>query len=127
MEIILYIYFGINILITTYFLESNLKWEGVKHTIIFSSIALLFGGLVSVLLFLLKLFAPILGWLYKEVSFQYRFYCTDYWDKILLDDNYSETYKTREEKLKRSEQLTIGFSKQIQRHNKQVQKKYGNK
>ncbi len=127
MEIILYIYFTINIFLAGYWFNENNRWESKKYTIIFSSVCLFFGVLGYLIYLFLILFAPILGWLYKEVKFQYRFYCTDYWDKILLDDNYSKTYKTREEKLKRSEQLTRTASKQIQRHNKQVQKKYGGK
>ena len=124
MEILIYIYFGINLFLSGYWFNENSRWENRKYTIIFSSVCLFFGVLGYLIYLFLILFAPILGWLYKEVQFQYRFYCTDCWDKILLDDNYSETYKTREEKLKRSEQLTRTASKQIQRHNKQIQKKY---
>lgn len=127
MEIIIYIYFGINLFIAGYWFNENSRWGSNKYTFIFLVLSLLFGVVGIVFYCLLFLFVPILGWLYKEVKFQYRFYCTDYWDKILLDDNYSEKYKTREEKLKRSEQLVKGASKQIQRHNKQIQKKYGNK
>ena len=127
MEIILYIYFAINLFIAGYWFNENDRWESRGYAVVFSSICLFFGVLGYLTYLFLILFAPILGWLYKEVQFQYRFYCTDYWDKILLDDNYSKTYKTREEKLKRSEQLTRTASKQIQRHNKQVQKKYATK
>ena len=125
MEIMLYIYFAINILIVTYYLESNLKWEGIKYTLIFSSVALLFGVLISVFLLFLKLFSPILGWIFKEIQFQYRFYFTKYWDKILLDDNYSGEFCTKEEKLERSEKLVRTSSKQVKRRNKQIQNKYG--
>lgn len=127
MEIILYIYFAINLFISGYWFNENSRWESKKYTFIFLILSLLFGVFGIIFYCLLIIFTPILGWVYKEVQFQYRFYCTDFWDKILLDDSYSETYKTREEKLKRSEQLTRTASKQIQRHNKQVQKKYGNK
>ena len=126
MEILIYIYFGINLFLSGYWFNENSRWENRKYTIIFSSVCLFFGVLGYLTYLFLILFAPILGWLYKEVQFQYRFYCTDYWDKILLDDNYSKKFRTKEEKLKRSEQLTRGASKQIQRHNKQVQKKYEN-
>lgn len=60
-----------------------------------------------------------------EVIFQYRMYFTDYLDKIYLDDNYTEDYDSREKKLKRTEELAQNSSKQMQRHNKQIQKKYG--
>lgn len=127
MEIILYIYFAVNILLSGYWFNENDRLECRKYAIIFSSVCLFFGVLGCLVYLFLILFSPILGWLYKEIQFQYRFYFTDYWDKILLDDDYSEEYKTREEKLKRSEQLVKGASKQIQRHNKQIQKRYGNK
>ena len=127
MEIILYTYFGINIFLAGYWFNENDRWESKKYTFIFLILSLLFGVFDIIFYCFLISFAPILGWVYKEISFQYRFYCTDYWDKILLDDNYSIFYKTREEKLERSEQLTSRASKQIQRHNKQVQKKYAPK
>lgn len=127
MEIILYTYFAINILIATYLLKENLKWEGIKYTIIFSSVCLVFGFLGFLIYLFLILFPPILGWFYREIKFQYKFYFTSYWDKVMLDDNYSEIYKTHEEKLKRSEELIKHGSKQIARHSKQIQKKYGNK
>lgn len=44
----------------------------------------------------------------------------------MLDNNYSEKYKTLDEKLKRAELMTRSGSKQLKRHNKQVQNKYGN-
>ena len=124
MEILIYIYFGINLFLSGYWFNENSRWENRKYTIIFSSVCLFFGVLGYLTYLFLILFAPIWGWIYKEIKFQYRFYFTDYWDKVLLDDNYSERFRTKEEKLKRSEQLTRTASKQIQRHNKQIQKKY---
>jgi hypothetical protein len=50
---------------------------------------------------------------------------TNYFDKIYLDDNYTEDYDSREKKLKRTEKLAQNSSKQMQRHNRQIQKKYG--
>jgi hypothetical protein len=124
---LIYTYLIINSFIAGYFFNENDRWESRKYAIGFSILCLVFGGLILLTYPLFLLFTPILGWFYKEISFQYRFYCTDFWDKIFLDDNYSEDYKTREEKLKRSEQLVKNGSKQLQRHNKQIQKKYGNK
>ena len=87
----------------------------------------MFGVLISVFLLFFKLFSPILKWVYREIQFQYRFYFTNYWDDIFLDDNYSEEFRTKEDKLKRSEEISKQFSKQGQRHNKQIQNKYGDK
>ena len=125
MEIVLHIYFAINLFIAGYNYNKDIRYESRLRTVFGAFICVFFGVLITIIYYFLIFFAPILGWLYKEVQFQYRFYCTDYWDKILLDDNYSKKFRTKEEKLKRSEQLTRGASKQIQRHNKQVQKKYG--
>ena len=127
MEIILYIYFAINIFLAGYWFNENNIWESRKYTIIFSSVCLLFGVLGCLIYLFFILFTPILGWCFKEVRFQYRFYFTDYWDKILLDDNYSEEFRTKEEKLKRMIKIMSGFSKQTDRHVKQIQKKYGDK
>ena len=84
-----------------------------------------FGAIILPLIYLLPVVAQLIGWLIREVKFQYRFYCTKYWDKILFDDNYSQEYKTREEKLKRANQTTKNASKQVKRHNKLIQKRYG--
>jgi len=124
MEIILIVYFAINIFLAGYWFNENDRWENRYYAILFSSVCLFFGVLGYLIYFLFLAFSPILGYIYKEISFQYRFYFTNYWDNILLDDNYSEDYKTREEKLERIKQLFEKSSKQLQRHNKQVQKKY---
>jgi hypothetical protein len=68
-----------------------------------------------------------IGYIYREIKFQYRFRFTKYWDKILLDDNYSEKYKTLGEKLKRAQLMVKNSSKQLKRHNKQIQDKYATK
>jgi outer membrane protein TolC len=49
---------------------------------------------------------------------------TDYFDKIYLVNNYTDLF-WQEKKLKRIEELAQNSSKQIQRHNRQIQKKYG--
>lgn len=127
MEIIVYIYFGINLFIAGYWFNENDRWENRKYAIGFSLLCSVFGTLICFIYLFLIVFSPILGWVYKEIRFQYRFYFTSYWDKILLDDSYSEEYKTGEEKLKRLKELVKGASKQLQRHNKQIQKKYATK
>jgi len=127
MEIILYTYIAINIFLAGYWFNENERWESKKYTFIFLILSLLFGVFGIIFYCLLIIFTPILGWVYKEVQFQYRFYCTDFWDKILLDDNYSEEFRTKEEKLERMIKIMSGFSKQVNRHAKQIQKKYAPK
>jgi len=121
---LIYIYLIINSFIAGYWFNENHTWGSMKSAIGFAFLTLFFGVVGYIFYFLFLLFTPILGWLYREIRFQYRFYLTNYFDKILLDDNYSEVYKTCEEKLKGSEELTKNGSKQLQRHNKQIQKKY---
>lgn len=130
LEILLYIYFAINIFLAGYWFNENIRWESRKYAIIFSSVCLFFGVLGCLIYLFLKftsfLFSPILGWLYKEIWFQYRFYFTDYWDKIILDDDYTDIYPTKEEKLEAMTKISQQIGKQSSRHNKQIQKKYGN-
>ena len=122
MEIILYIYFGINLFMTGYFLNENLRWETKKYSIIFSIVCLLIGAISAVLSPLFYLLLPIFEWVKYEIKFWYRVKFTNYWDKILLDDNYSEDYKSREEKLERIKNLN--FNKQGKRHSKIIYNKY---
>lgn len=125
MEIIIYVYFAINIFLAGYWFNENDRWENRYYAVLFSSVVLLFGVLGYLIYLFFILFSPILGWIYKEISFQYRLRFTDYWDKILLDDNYSEDYKTLEEKIKQMKRVMSGFSKQVDRHVKLIEKKYG--
>ena len=131
MEIILIVYFAINIFLAGYWFNENDRWENRYYAVLFSSVCLFFGVLGYLIYLFFKftsfLFSPILGYIYKEISFQYRFYFTNYWDNILLDDNYSEDYKTHEEKLERMKQIMAGFSKQVDRQVKQIENKYKNK
>ena len=123
MEIVLYTYLAINLFLTGWWFNENSRWENRKYVIIFSFVCLLFGVLRYFNVFILL---PILGWIKREIAFQCRFYFTSYWDKVMLDDNYSYMYKNRKEKLKRAEELVEHSSKQIVRHSKQIQNKYGN-
>ena len=45
MEILIYIYFGINLFLSGYWFNENSRWENRKYTIIFSSVCLFFGVL----------------------------------------------------------------------------------
>lgn len=124
---LIYIYFIINSFIAGYWFNENDRWENRRYAILFSSVVLLFGVVGYLIYLFFIVFSPILGYIYKELSFQYRFRFTDCWDKILLDDNYSEEFRTKEEKLERIKQLTKGFSKQKDRHLKLVLNKYESK
>lgn len=124
---LLYIYLIINSFIVGYQYNDRYRFESWRYLAVTSFFLFFFGAILLPLLLLIDPIAKIIGYFYKEITFQYRFYFTDYWDKILLDDNYSEEYKTLGEKLKRAELMVRSGSKQLKRHNKQVQNKYGSK
>jgi hypothetical protein len=121
---IIYIYLIINSFILGWHLRES-RFESLSYKVISFSVLIFFGAIILPLIYILPVLAKIIGWVVREVRFNYRFYCTKYWDKVLLDDNYSEEYKTREEKLKRANQITKNASKQFKRHNRLIQKKYG--
>lgn len=121
---LIYIYLIINSFVAGYVFD-DYRFESKFYRLGVFICSILFGGILSLLYTILPLIASILGWLFREIKFQYRFRFTDYWDKILLDDNYSDVYKTREEKLKRANQTARSGSKQVKRHNKLIQNKYG--
>jgi hypothetical protein len=121
---VIYIYFIINAFIAGYTYKDTYSWETKLTSISYTFFALLVGIPFYIILFIINASAPILGWTHIEIKFQYRFHFTKYWDKILLDDNYSPIYKTLEDKLERAEKLTRGSSKQVRRHNKKVKNRY---
>jgi|SRR6187402_746128 len=121
-EIGLLIYFGINLFMTGYYLNENLKWETKQYAIFFSVCCLFFGALLAVFVPLFYRILPIFSWIYSEIKFQYRFRFTDYWDRVILDPDYSDEYKTREEKLERIKRLN--FNKQGKRHAEMIYNKY---
>lgn len=67
---------------------------------------LLFGTIAIIYVLISYPISPILQWIICEIKFWYRFKFTDFWDKILLDDDYSEDYKSREEKLEKKQMKT---------------------
>jgi uncharacterized membrane protein len=98
--------------------------KGIKKFVTFS-VLFLFGAPWVLLYLIIQI--PMFKWLRNEITFICHFYFTDYWDKIMLDDNYSETYKTTKEKLERSAKMVRTASKQVKRHNRLIQKRYVDK
>lgn len=121
---IIYIYLIINSFITGWYLGKHIS-ETLFSKVISFSVLILFGAISVPLYYMILKFAGHIGWVTREIRFIYRFYCTDYWDKIMLDDNYSEKYKTTKEKLERSAKVVRTASKQVKRHNRLIQKRYG--
>ena len=121
---LIYIYLIINSFIVGFHFNERYRFESREHLTIASVILFLFGSVSISLYFISIPLIKAVSWVFREIGFQYRFYFTDYWDKILLDDSYSEKYKTTQEKLERSAKIAEVSSKQVQRHNRQIQKKY---
>lgn len=120
-EIITIIYFAINIFMAGYYFADN--EHELKHKILLALLVFIsFGVVILFYYFFLKIFD---SWLYQEIQFQYRFRFTKYWDKILLDDEYSEQYGDLKTKLDRMSKLTFDSSKQMKRHNRMLNRKYG--
>lgn len=121
---LIYIYLIINSFIVGYQYNDIYRFESCRYLAVNSFFLFFFGAILLPLWFLIDPLAKSIGYIYKEIIFQYRFCFTDYWDKIMLDNNYSKEYKTLEEKLKKTKLMVINGSKQLKRHNKQVQDKY---
>lgn len=122
MEIILYIYFAVNIFMAGYQFNEDSTWESVTFTWSRLVFNLFFGSCLLILYPLSILFLPIYDWVMNEVGFQYKFYFTKYWENILVEDK----YKTAEEKIQEVKKISETSSKQIARHAKKVYNKYGN-
>lgn len=125
MEIILQIYFGINLFVSGFWFNENSNYRDRKYTSKFLLFSLAFGTLILIITPLHYFLSPKIEWLYREILFNYRFHFTKYWDNVLLNEDYNSIYKTREEKLKVIMKNIEKSSKQTQRHFKLVEKKYG--
>ncbi len=123
---IIYIYLIINSFIAGWHLEEQ-RYETLSYRIISFSVLFSFGAILYPSIYIATLLAKPLGWVTREIRFIYRFYCTDYWDKIMLDDNYSEKFKTTKDKLERQAEIARTASKQLKRHNRLIQKRYVDK
>ena len=121
---IIYTYLIINSFILGWHLREY-RYETVAYKTILTIFIFLLGAVILPIVYILPTIIKPIDWLIREIKFQYRFRFTGFWDRILLDDNYSDIYKTLEEKLQRANKMTKGASKQVQRHNKLIQKRYG--
>lgn len=124
---LIYIYFIINSFLVGVYLSDQFNDDSLLKKQLFSLVLFLFGGILALLDLIFPKILNCFEYVATEIRFQYRMYFTDYFDKIYLDDTYSEICKNRQEKLKRVEELVKNSSKQIVRHSKQIQKKYGSK
>lgn len=107
------------------YLSDRFIYDNIFKKILFCLILFFFGGIIALLDFISPKIFDSFEYITDEIRFQYRILFTDYFDNIYLDDKYSIFYESREKKLKRTEELAQNSSKQMQRHNKQIQNKYG--
>ena len=124
MEIILYIYFAINLFLAGYNYSEDEKWETRTRAVFGLFIMLFFGSIGLIFYYLFLLFSPIFNWTKYEIIFWHRFKFTNYWQDILLDDDYSEKFRTKEEKLEWLVSHANNYNKQSRRHSKIVYNKY---
>lgn len=123
---IIYIYLIIDSFILGAYINSSEYRFDYKFTrFAYSFILIFFGGIIAGIDFISPKILDCFEYIATETKFQYRMFFTDYFDKIYLDDNYTDLYDSLEKKLKRTEELAQNSSKQMQRHNIQIQKKYG--
>ena len=83
-----------------------------------------FGGIIALLDFISPKISDGFEYITTEIKFQYRILFTKYFDKIYLDDAYTYLFDSCEKKLKITDELAKNSSKQMQRHNRQIQNKY---
>ena len=121
---LIYIYLIINSFFLGAYLTDSFNDDNCLKKFLFSLILFLFGGIIAGIDLLSPKILDGLEYITTEIRFQYRMLFTDYFDKIYLDDAYSELYDSREKKLKKTEELAKNSSKQMKRHNKQIQNKY---
>lgn len=122
---LIYIYLIFNsFILGGYCNSSEYRFDSNWNRSVYIFFLIFFGGIITLLDFISPKIFNLFIYITSEIKFQYRFYCTDYFDKIYLDDDYTDLYDSREKKLKRTVGLAKNSSKQMQRHNKQIQKKY---
>lgn len=123
---LIYIYLIINsFILGNYVNSSDYRFDQKLGRKVYCFFIIFFGGIIAILDFIYPKILDSFAYFIKEINFQYRIFFTDYFDKIFLDDNYTELYDSREKKLKRTEELAQNSNKQMKRHNRQIQNKYG--
>ena len=125
---LIYIYFIINSFFVGVYLSDQFNDDSLLKKRLFSLVLFLFGGIITLLDLIFPKTLNCFEYVATEIRFQYRMYFTGYFDKIYLDDEYTELYDSLEKKLERTEELAQNSDRQqMKRHNKQIQKKYGSK
>jgi hypothetical protein len=118
---LIYIYLILNsFLLGGYCNSSEYRFDSNWNRSFYIFFLVFFGGIIALLDFIPQKILNSFEYIVREIKFQYRFDFTDYFNEIYFYD-----YDSREKKLKITEELAQNSSKQTQRHNKQIQNKYG--
>lgn len=118
--ILLIVYFSINVFMTGMYFSDSFLWD--KPSIKDLTTLLFFGTLFLILNLISRI--GIISWVKYEVVFFYRLYFTKYWDKMFLDDNYSEDFPDLLSKLDQVERIYRNGSKQVKRHAEIIKRRY---
>lgn len=118
---IIYIYLIINSFIAGNYLFDDFNDDkGFKKFLWF--LFLFFFGAIFILVFFISEI-PQLTWIKNEIKFIYHYYLTDYW-KNAIENNED---RSKEYMLKMLNDFAENSNKQSKRHNRLIQKKYGNR
>ena len=116
---LIYIYLMINSFIAgNYLFDTFNDDKGFKKFEIFS-VLFLFGAPLVLISFIVEI--PIFRWLRNEITFICHFYFTNYW-KNAVENNED---RSKEEMLKMLNDFSEDSNKQVKRHNRLIQKRYG--
>src|SRR5690554_1675539 len=93
MEMILGIYFAVNIFFAGFYTGRDWKWESLAYIILQA----LFFGLFGILYFLfLTIYSlPAVGWIEREVRFWYVLWFTNFWKSRLQEEGVVERIKEK--------------------------------
>ena len=124
MEIIIVLYFAVNLFMAGYCYSDDENKVTKSRALFGVFINLFFSSFIVVFYYLSLLFSPIFEYFRDEILFWWRLKFTDYWDNVLLDDDYTDLYPTFESKMKRVEEISEYMSKQSKRHCRIIKNKY---
>lgn len=121
-----YIYFIINgFLLGQYVCGTDYKLVNIWIRNFYCFLLFFFGAFVLLFDRILPSIFKVFDYIDDEIRFNYRFYCTDYFSKVYSDDNFTKFYDSRKKKLVKTEEMARNSNKQIKRHNRLIQKRYG--
>ena len=118
---ILYIYLILNGFIAGNYLFDGFNDDSSLRKFGVFSVLFLFGT-PWILLYLLSEI-PLFRWIAFEIRFIYTFYFTNYWKNAIENDK----DRSKKEMLKISNEFAENSNKQVKRHNRLIQKRYGNR